>query len=376
MRLSLNYRQGGNVSRVPQALLAVLIGLGFAACDGDDGGTEPELAFEEEFPTSLHATAAGMEYWYEQPDGYGAFIDVAYSELGCGDCHANNPVFQAEEGDPCSACHQDGQGNAVTPGPGTVPESACFQCHSRQGAEVALGVNDVHRELGMRCQDCHDGHEVHGDGTAYNSFFEKSGEAEASCEGCHEDVASNTAHDLHNGTVACQACHMATSVTCVNCHLEAEVAEHRKVAYRKVKGWQFLGNWRGKVYPFNFQSVKYGDETFVALAPFSGHTICRAGQSCTMCHDGDAAAQYRTDGSIDVLRWDDRTGVLVPIRGVVPIPPDWRTALRFDFVTLRGDDPTNPADWTFLEAGPDNFQMLFGEPLTAGQVEKLTDGPP
>ena len=363
------------------ALTMCMVAAGLAACGSDDddngGTTEPEpLPYEAEFPTSLHATAAGMEYWYDQPDGFATYTNVDYASLGCGGCHTNNPAFQAEEGNACSACHRDGSGSALTPAEGTVPQDACLQCHGRQGSEIGLGLNDVHRAQGMQCHDCHDGHEVHGDGTQYNSMFEKMGEDETECESCHADLASNTSHTIHVEKLACQTCHMATSVTCVNCHFEQEVDEHRKVAYKKMTGWQFLGNWKGKVYPFNFQSVKYGDTTFVAYGPFSGHTITLQGRSCSDCHDSAAAGQYLANGAIDVVRWDDQQNALVPIQGVVPIPPDFATSLRHDFVNLVGDDPTDPANWTFLEAGPDHVQMEFGEPLTQEQVQKLSGGVP
>jgi hypothetical protein len=332
----------------------------------------PTSEYVADFPTSLHATAAGMEYWYTQPDGLGAIIGIDYASLGCGGCHANNPKFQAEAGNACSACHQDGAGNALMAAVGTVPQSACLQCHGRQRAEIGKQLPDVHRAAGMQCHDCHDGHEVHGDGMTYNSMFEKMGEDEVECTSCHTSLSSSFSHDTHSETLACQSCHMATSVTCVNCHFEAEVDEHRKVAYRKQSGWQFLGNWKGKVYPFNFQSVKYQDETFVAYGPFSGHTITREGRSCDECHESAAAADYMANGYIDVVSWDGSQ--LVPVQGIVPIPPDFATALRHDFVNLTGGAPSDPANWEFLEAGPDNAQMEFGTPLTPEQIEELNGG--
>ena len=53
---------------------------------------------------------------------------------------------------------------------------------------------------------------------------------------------------------------------------------------------------------------------------------------------------------------------------MVPVPPDYQTALRFDFVDL--DRPGGKV-WSFLESGPDRIQMLFGESLTDSQMEKL-----
>ena len=57
------------------------------------------------------------------------------------------------------------------------------------------------------------------------------------------------------------------------------------------------------------------------------------------------------------------------LSGVIPVPPDWRTALKFDFVDL--DDTGN---WVFMEAGPDAFQMLYGTPLTGEQIDRLNRG--
>jgi hypothetical protein len=362
---------GGPVSRLTcGVLLALAFGLAAAACD-DDGGTGVDLTFERTFPTSLHATGSGMQYWYEQPDGFGAYTGVPFSVLSCGGCHANNPSFQAEPGNPCSACHRSADGRPLTPARGTVPQSACLQCHSRQAAEIALDLPDVHRRWGFQCKDCHSGHEVHGDGSTYRSMFDKQGRDEVECRTCHTTIAASRSHDIHARTVACQSCHMRTSVTCVNCHFEAEVSDNRKMAYGRVTGWQFLGNWNGKVHPFNFQSVKYGELTFVAYAPFTGHTITQKGVGCAACHQSAALAEYLATGRIDVVRWDAGSQRLVPITGVVPIPPDWATSIRHDFVTFVGADRSNQAAWQFLGNGPDYAQMLYGEPLTRAQLDRL-----
>ncbi len=57
-------------------------------------------------------------------------------------------------------------------------------------------------------------------------------------------------------------------VPCYNCHFQTEIDENRKLAYAKFRDWLFLGNFRGQVYPMNFQSVEYQDNTFIAYGPF------------------------------------------------------------------------------------------------------------
>ena len=67
------------------------------------------------------------------------------------------------------------------------------------------------------------------------------------------------------------------------------------------------------------------------------------------------------------------TGKLVPAQGLIPVPPDYETALVHDFATFED------GSWRFLETGPDRAQMLFGEPLTLEQMQALANaagGPP
>jgi hypothetical protein len=219
----------------------------------------------------------------------------------------------------------------------------------------------------MGCTDCHTPEELHGDGTAYNSMFDE-GATEVRCETCHTEVESNLAHNQHAANLTCSSCHMETAVTCVNCHFEFEVSEHRKVAAGKYSGWVFLGNWRDKVATFNFQSVKYQDQSFVAYGPFVGHTVTREGRDCGDCHGNPYVLEYQKTGSIQVVWWDEDLGKLVNAKGVIPIPPDYETALKHDFAKLVD------GQLVFMEAGPDNAQMLYGEPLTQAQIALLGPG--
>ncbi len=85
--------------------------------------------------------------------------------------------------------------------------------------------------------------------------------------------------------------------------------------------------------------------------------------------------EYVQTGKITVTRWDDGTKMLDGPRGVIPIPPDWKEALQFDFVTYIGDltapPSRDPSLWRFLKSGPDMVDMPYGEPLTEEQMEAL-----
>ena len=318
--------------------------------DAADAATHAET-----LPTSLHATAAGMRYWYERDDGIGPLIGAPYEARSCAGCHV---APDAPEG--CAGCHDHPE-----QGRGTVRAETCLACHARQAAEISLGLPDVHRTAGLECWDCHTDAEIHGDGVTDRSMFE-AGVMETRCTDCH-GAPSTAAHLHHGDRLACPACHMATSVTCVNCHFEKEVEEGIRVAAGKVAGWQFLGNYRGQVYPLNFQSLEIRGHSFVAWGPYAGHAIVAEGRPCGDCHASPAVlALMEPGGQLQVLRWDPDAARFDGARGVIPVPADFRQTLRFDFVALQDDGSR-----TFVEAGPDAAHMLFATPLTTLQMASL-----
>ena len=158
-------------------------------------------------------------------------------------------------------------------------------------------------------------------------------------------------------------------ISCYNCHFETEVELHQKVAYTQFKEWQFLVNRNGKVHTANIQTVMYDDDTFVALAPYYAHTIAKNAVTCGSCHGNEAVEDWADDGVINAVRWDSTSSVLVNMKTRIPVPPNWNTGgLLFDFVTL--DEPGGSV-WSFLESGADTLQLLYGEPLTQAQMDKL-----
>lgn len=325
--------------------------------------------YAAELPTSVHGTAKGMEYWYNQADGYGKQIGVEYSTLECKNCHVYNTKLSGTSATtPCLACHPASAADPLVANYDSVSYAKCMGCHSRQGAEIAMNLPDVHRAKGMNCGSCHNGAEIHG-GADKNTMLET---LSTQCQDCHKPggtapvAQSNASHNIHGAKLACQTCHMTGSVTCYNCHFNDEIVNKTKTAYKRFADWLFLGNYRGKVYPLNFQSVEYKGETFNAWGPFHGHTITADGRACNACHNSANVQEYFKTGKMVVTKWDEPTRQVLHMTGVIPVPADYASSLSFDYVTkLTG------GAWSFVETGPDRTHMLYATPLTAGQMAKI-----
>lgn len=340
------------------------------------------------FSTSLHATRQGKATWYGKAQGgFENLTNIPISDLTCQKCHAatfadGTPIDPATYAPGCNDCHDFTQGTQVK-------QETCLGCHSRQGTEIKLSAanpiyTDVHRANGMVCTDCHTKREMHGDGTQYASMLEP-GAMDVSCEndGCHPpaELVSNIAHDIHKDDVYCTACHVQTVSTCFNCHFESEVQAEKKRFYGPPPTGGFITLVRrqgsNKVTAGSFMAMAYQGKTFYALAPFTGHTISKEGRDCKECHATSTIQNYNQTGEIVMTRWNEAEKKVEFAQGVIPIPPDWQKALKFDFVNYTGDvtDPTSPFDptkWEFLKSGADTLQMLFAEPLTPEQMDKLS----
>ncbi len=344
------------------------------------------------FDTSLHGTRVGKTTWYEADDGFMQLTGVPMDSLPCLDCHAttfaNGDTVDAATYEPgCPDCHDFSQGT-------TVAQTTCLGCHGRQGSEIGLSkstnpaiadmFHDVHRDdYGMICTDCHTQTEMHGDGTVYTSMNEP-GATETLCTNCHaeDDLVKNSAHNIHNEKLYCNSCHVKTVMTCVNCHFETEVEAHKKRFYGPppMNGFVMLVNSAkhgGKVATASYQSLSYRDTTFYALGSFNGHTVTKKARDCDECHDSQNIRDYKANGEIVVTKWDDTENKLNHLKGVIPIPPDWETTVKMDFVNFLGDvndpidKPVDPTKWEFLKTGPDAQHMLFDSPLTQEQINKL-----
>lgn len=341
-------------------------------CGGDSTPTPTRLSIEETFRTSLHATRQGKVTWYSRENGgFEALTNVPISQMACQKCHPGTKadgttrIDTATYQPDCDDCH-------TTPG-SKVSDQICLKCHSRQAREIALGYSDVHRAKGFRCMSCHTLEDVHGDGKRYASWLDE-GAVKVQCESCHRVSADLPAHRIHNATMDCTACHTQSVISCYNCHLQSEITADRKRPHGVIRDYVLLLRRQpsGKIHAGTIMTLNYGDKTFLAVAPYRAHTISRNAKKCEDCHDNAVIREYKQTGRIVLTRWDGSK--IVNTKGVIPLPPDWQTALQLDFVDYTGDPAsptTDPTKWVFLKTGADGKQILYAQPLTPQQMEKL-----
>jgi hypothetical protein len=346
---------------------------------GEGSSHQPDLTVTERLASSLHGTARGIEYWYDEAQGgFETLTGISYDALDCASCHVEIGACETCHGDSEEGASQDGRAGAAP----AQSDEDCYGCHGNQYAEAVIhGLSDYHRDvLGLTCADCHHADEVHGDGNAYNSLHDP-GAMKARCDntGCHEGVEPNDFHDAHalaghpGAEMECAACHVRSVVTCYNCHFEYEVQGYGKLAFGQFKSWKFLlrrdrGDGNPKIDVGNLLTVTYQGKAFVAVAPYYAHSISKTAiGSCEDCHDNEYVREYDRTGRIVVASWDEGAGGLVPNlkgSGIIPIPPDWRTSLDFGFATFD-EGGLEPPGWVELEPSEVGMQMLFAEPLEA-----------
>jgi hypothetical protein len=355
------------------AFLALLLGLLGA-----------HLLAQAKFNTSLHKTRQGKFTSYAKSSGGMELItDIPMQDLACWKCHSNTGKNAAgQDIDPatyqpgCSDCHAADF---------SVSEQSCLNCHSRQvyerqryGVAETNPKADVHANAGFTCMSCHSKEELHGDdGVAYASLKEP-GAVKVSCVQCHNDLAVNEAHAIHGEKVDCAACHAEGSVACASCHFETLIATGKNRAINQIWNFKMLVKKDGKVRLGSFMTHTYDGKTNVIISSFHSHTIKRNASDCKDCHanyggNNTAIQEYNSSGSITMTRWNPDTRKIVGPSGVVPIPADWQTALKYDFAKYDGD-PTNlqaNSEWSYLKSTVDNQHLYYAEPLDRETMRKL-----
>jgi hypothetical protein len=346
------------------------------------------LFAQANFSTSLHSTRAGKSTAYAKENGGMELITgIAMKDLACLKCHSTTEKYpdgsainSATYSPSCNDCHDMTQGEGVA-------EQTCLNCHNRQVYETQMypdstATGDVHRKKGMQCMDCHKKDEMHGDGNNYKSWLD-SGASKTSCVECHplNGLSSNTSHDTHakSGKVDCLACHTTSIVSCTNCHFETLIATGKNRAMKKIKGFELLVKRNGKVTSGTFMTFTYNGKSNVIIAPFRSHLIQKNARTCTDCHvnmGGNVAAikEYNADGKITMTKWNETGKTISTPAGVVPIPGDWKTSLKFDFATYDGDVMNLTSDatkWRYITSNVDNIHMYYAEPLDNETLTKL-----
>ncbi|MFZ5941491.1 MAG: hypothetical protein ACOYXB_13040 [Bacteroidota bacterium] len=259
----------------------------------------------------------------------------------CGNCHIVRPPI---------AGGGLAKGHAFTKTPDMV--TVCVSCHESRGGHAYLGVAsgtvpDVHlKEMGYKCLDCHDGSEMHGDGTTPQQRYAY---AELpKCEDCHDGIATaNSYHTQHFSDFNCQVCHSQDYNNCGSCHVNAEGA--RVPSYLSFKiavnplpdiksGYRLALVRRTLAAPDNWSA--YGVEDYSNFDAFptynytTPHNILRwtsrttveEGQSCSAsCHlrvEGDTVLNrhlYLMKG--DLLDWEHAATDAITMDD--QLPGDW-----------------------------------------------------
>jgi thiosulfate/3-mercaptopyruvate sulfurtransferase len=106
-------------------------------------------------------------------------------------------------------------------------EEVCTACHGSRIRKEYLGEHEgtrpsVHLENNMKCDECHTGEEMHGDGKEYADRFEV--ENGPKCVDCHEEIYERDAenvitHRIHKDKASCHVCHSQPYNNCSACHV-------------------------------------------------------------------------------------------------------------------------------------------------------------
>lgn len=240
---------------------------------------------------TMRAGLAGPEEFDDLPahqiEGYTAKCAICHGT--CGNCHIVRP-------DIAGGGLSNGHNFNETPDWYNI----CVSCHTSRGGHAFLGVSpeadpDFHRdELDMTCLDCHDGHELHGDGQPVEQRYAYSELPE--CEDCHDGLEeANDYHERHYDDFQCQICHSQDYNSCGACHIKDGHAEipafmDFKIAMNTipdVKPHKFALVRRTLAYPDNW--VGYGED--LAYSDF------------------EAFPTFNYTTPHNILKWTERTEV-------------------------------------------------------------------
>jgi len=260
-------------------------------------------------------------------------LEAAFSNH-CATCHAS-----------CADCH------VRRPAPGHYGLSnkhfftktpsfvtSCTLCHgSRIGDEFSGKIEgyqpDLHRKDGdMKCLNCHDEDEMHGDGKRYDMMYDVANAPE--CIECHKDVGSsdddNEFHKKHlpgganfvGEALACQVCHSQEYRSCFSCHVGIDSqglpyykTEEPLIAFKIAKNV-----WKGEDNPYDYVVVRhppvikdifdfYGKDllpdfdnvpTWKFATPHNiQRTTPRTEEGCNSCHGHDEWFLNEDDPGVD-----------------------------------------------------------------------------
>jgi len=226
----------------------------------------------------------------------------------------------------------------------------CTACHGSRIEKEYLGKHEgtspsIHRQKYMKCDKCHTGEEMHGDGKQYADRYHV--ENGPKCVDCHEDIydkdAENViAHRIHKEKTSCHVCHSQPYNNCASCHVGKD---KNGLPYYKTKGSWFdfkigLNPLQSEKRPEKFVTLRHvpvDQHTFDfyvkdALSNFdklptwklaTPHNIQRKttqNASCNACHGNESL--FLLDKDVEETEKQANKGVIVP-DDLVPRRQKW-----------------------------------------------------
>jgi len=123
-------------------------------------------------------------------------------------------------------------------------QEVCTACHGSRIQKEYLGEQEgllpsAHRQKYMKCEKCHTGEEMHGDGKEYANRYEV--ENGPKCVDCHSEIYERdgenvVTHRIHKNKASCHVCHAQSYNNCSACHVGKD---KNGLAFFKTKGSEF-----------------------------------------------------------------------------------------------------------------------------------------
>jgi len=304
----------------------------------------------EHYPKSLHVSLRPYKLTTDTRANPNAVIR---NKLGCA---MNSHCYQCHSS--CGQCHIS-RPNSVEGGflnghlfqKKPPMQAVCTACHGSRIQKEYFGEHEgaqpsVHRQKYMKCEKCHTGEEMHGDGKEYATRYEV--ENGPKCADCHgqiyeRDAENVISHRIHKGKASCHVCHAQPYNNCSSCHVGKD---KKGIAFYKTKGSWFdfkigLNPLKSDKRPEQFVTVRHNPvdrETFGfyvkdALSNFdvlptwklaTPHNIRRKtpqNASCNACHGN--ASIFLQEKDVEKTERQANKGVIVPAN-LIPRKQKWQ----------------------------------------------------
>jgi hypothetical protein len=175
----------------------------------------------------------------------------------------------------------------------------------------------------------------------------------------------------------CTACHVPTVVTCYNCHFDIAYNSFKKTgkvvkkAY-PVVGWLLLVNDTkyNQIHAANMMVVVWKEKNAyqVDIAPQFPHIVVEEGKHCNDCHGTKIARTIAEKKEITLTWWNETTGKLEWLKGVIPIVEGVKYKLQ---LVVYNPDTGKWEPWKTVTIDPDKALINGGVPIKAKYLKDL-----